>query len=104
MVATIKETGKKVHLRRFKDGTFGTWEDNKIYTEEDLIFPSTNKKEFLKDLKALLEKYNASITWTCSEGSDTYGIHDAHLCANLNDKEDIEFGEQYIDCNTLYTL
>ena len=102
MVATIKETGKKVQLRKFKDGTFGTWGSNKIYTEDDLIFPSTNKKEFLKELKALLEKYNACISWTCSEGSDMYGIHDDHICANLNDKVDIEFDGRYIDCDNLY--
>lgn len=103
MVATIKATGKRVQLRVFKDGTFGTWGDKKIYTEDDLIFPSTNKEEFLKELKALLEKYNACISWTCSEGSDTYGIYDAHIYANLNDKVDIEFDKQYIDCDTLGT-
>lgn len=33
-------------------------------------------KQFLIELKELLEKYNASINWTCGDGSDTYGIYD----------------------------
>lgn len=103
MVATIKATGERVQLRRFKDGTFGTWKDNKIYTKDDLIFPSSNEKEFLRELRVLLEKYNASISWTCSECSDTLGIYDAHICANLNDKVDIEFHDEYIDCHNLNT-
>lgn len=44
--------------------------------------------EFRKELKALLEKYNASIDFSCSDGSDTHGIYDAKMvaCFNLSDR------------------
>lgn len=32
-------------------------------------------KEFKKELKALLEKYNATIGFTCADCSDTYGLY-----------------------------
>ena len=44
--------------------------------------------EFRKELKVLLEKYNASIDFSCSDCSDTYGIYDAKMvaCFNLSDR------------------
>lgn len=44
--------------------------------------------EFRRELKALLEKYNVSIDFSCSDCSDTYGIYDAKMvaCFNLSDK------------------
>jgi len=35
-----------------------------------------NNNEFIDELDTLLKKYNASIEWGCSQGSDTHGIHD----------------------------
>ena len=34
---------------------------------------------FITELKALLEKYNASIGWECAECSDTHGIYNEHM-------------------------
>lgn len=44
--------------------------------------------EFRKELKVLLEKYNASIDFSCSDCSDTHGIYDAKMvaCFNLSDR------------------
>ena len=43
---------------------------------------------FRKELRALLEKYNASIDFSCSDCSDTYGIYDAKMvaCFTLSDR------------------
>lgn len=37
------------------------------------------KQEFLKELKALLKKYDAKISFTCSDSSDTHGLYNDHL-------------------------
>ena len=44
--------------------------------------------EFRKELRALLEKYNASIDFSCSDCSDTHGIYDAKMvaCFTLSDR------------------
>lgn len=99
MVAKIKANGKKIRLRKLNNGTFQDWNSKQVFTQEELIFPSTDKKEFLKELKDLLEKYNACISWTCGEGSDTYGIYDDHICACLNDEVEIDFEDACIDCD-----
>lgn len=46
-----------------------------------------DKKEFLKELKALLEKYDASICFTCHPSSDTYGLYDDHIIVLMGNKE-----------------
>ena len=43
-----------------------------------------NIKEFKTELKALLNKYNASIGFACSSDSDTYGIYDGHIEIEIN--------------------
>jgi len=40
---------------------------------------SNVKQEFLKELKALMEKHNASIEAGVGFGSDTHGIWDEHI-------------------------
>jgi sulfur relay (sulfurtransferase) complex TusBCD TusD component (DsrE family) len=35
--------------------------------------------EFIKELDALLTKYNASIDWGCAQCSDTHGIYDERM-------------------------
>jgi len=42
-------------------------------------------KEFLRKLKELMEEYNASVGFTCSDGSDTYGLYDDHLEICINE-------------------
>ena len=38
----------------------------------------------LEELKAVLAKHKLSISFDCSEYSDTYGIYDGHIC--IDDK------------------
>lgn len=35
--------------------------------------------QFKNELRQLLEKYNASILFTCSESSDTHGLYNDHI-------------------------
>lgn len=44
------------------------------------------KKEFNKELKSLLSKYNAEISWDCGPSSDTYGIYDDHIKIEFKDE------------------
>ena len=39
--------------------------------------------EFKKELKALLDKYNASIEVGCSDCSDLHGVYDKHLLVTV---------------------
>jgi len=48
---------------------------------------SMDKKNFIKDLKALLKTYNASINFTCADCSDTYGIYEAGMSINIDGKQ-----------------
>lgn len=49
----------------------------------------TEKTEaFKKELKALLEKYDANIGFTCSECSDTYGLSEDRLIAEIKEGKD----------------
>lgn len=43
-----------------------------------------NKENMLKELKALLEKYNITIGFSCGEGSDTHGIYDENMEISCN--------------------
>lgn len=99
MVAKVKATGEKIRVRVLKNGTFSVFNSNKVYTKDDLIFPSTDKKEFLKDLKELLEKYNACISWACDDGSDLYGIYNDHICVTLDNSVEINFEGSCVDCD-----
>ena len=54
--------------------------------EEEKIAVAIAKKEFnafKAELHELLEKYNASIFWSCSDGSDTYRIFEESLCSEI---------------------
>ena len=42
------------------------------------------KKELLKDLKILLEKYDVSIGFDFGEGSDTHGIYEECIVVSSN--------------------
>ena len=41
---------------------------------------------FADELKALLEKYNASIDWTCGACSDLHGVYDMRMTVSTKDK------------------
>ena len=43
---------------------------------------------FAAELKALLEKYNVTIMWTCGDGSDTHGIYDENMVIQDNETND----------------
>lgn len=49
---------------------------------------TVKQKEFLKEFKDLLLKYNADIGWTCDDCSDTYGLID--LYSNSIDYNDLD--------------
>lgn len=53
---------------------------------------SDKNKEFLNKLHKLLKEYNASIGFTCSDCSDTYGLCGDHMEVVI-DKETV-FTEQ----------
>lgn len=62
------------------------------------------QKEFLKEFKDLLLKYDADIGWTCAECSDTYGLCDDHLYISMHGQEDIDLFGNYINYNDLNEL
>lgn len=45
------------------------------------------RKSFKIELKALLKKYNATIGFGASDGSDWYGIHGEYMYASVNGKD-----------------
>lgn len=47
--------------------------------------------DFLKELKVLMEKYDASIGFTCSPCSDCYGLNDEGIVVEVGEKRK-EFG------------
>lgn len=47
---------------------------------------SNKSDDFLAELKALLEKYNADIGFTCDDGSDTYGITGEGMTIDIDDE------------------
>ncbi len=98
MIAYRKSNGQKVVLGRLTSKGYETWDDKRRYIPvEELDFPLTDTKMFLQELHTLMEKYNASIAWCCSEYSDLVGINDSHIEISLNGVEDISFKYDNID-------
>ena len=63
------------------------------------IFIMANIDDFAKELKDLLIKYNASIGWRCSEGSDTHGIYGEELYIDVFDSSSRTYSELVVsDC------
>ena len=53
-------------------------------------------EDFKKDLKELLDKYNATIVFNCSDDSDLYGIHDERISAEIKGIDgEIVLGKYY---------
>ena len=105
MIAYLKSTNKKVRIGRLTSKGYETWDDERRYIPEDeLIFPSTDKKEFLTELKALMEKYNATIDWCCDSCSDLHGVYDSRIEISLNDTTDISFNSDSVDVNDVNAM
>ena len=49
------------------------------------------QKEFLKEFASLLRKYHVSITWTCDECSDTFGLYNDRIVLEMLGAKDIDF-------------
>ena len=100
MIVIVKETGEKVNVRPWvsKDGIKRYYTDNGrrkfLRSEIEVV---GNKEEFRKELKSLLEKHNASISWICHECSDLMGVYDSHLEIDINGHDTIKFQTDYIE-------
>lgn len=59
---------------------------------------SNKQKEFLKEFKDLLLKYNAEIDWDCDFWlSDTDGLYDARMVVKMvGQEENIDFDDMVI--------
>lgn len=104
MKVIVKETGEVIRVYSLvgKDGFKRYYADNgrrKFFEEEIEIIG--NKEEFKKELKALLEKHNATIDWVCHECSDLMGIYDSHLEIDINGHDTITFSTDCIDSEDL---
>ena len=105
MIAYLKTTNKKVRLGRLTSKGYETWDDERRYIPEDeLIVPSTDKREFLTELKVLMEKYNATIGWCCGEFSDLCDVYDSHIEISLNNTTDIIFQDECVDVNDVNAM
>lgn len=61
------------------------------------IYDTNKAKEFADKLQALLQEYNASIDWTCSDCSDLHGVYDEKMVISFGNKWAIEFPDGYIN-------
>ena len=102
MIGIVKENGKRVSLCRkiTNNGvTYWTCFNDRDYLIDEIELPEVDRNKFLNELHSLLEKYNASIEWICSDYSDLHGVYDSHLEINLNDTKKICFSDDSIDSN-----
>lgn len=51
------------------------------------MLPRSRDSEFKAELKALLAKYSASISFECGESSDLHGIYNPRISAWVDKKE-----------------
>lgn len=56
-----------------------------------------NVKNFKKELKELLKKYNATIGFDCDDCSDLYGIYDEHVYIQANGERERVVDGWWID-------
>jgi len=59
-------------------------------------------KEFLRELKSLLDKYNANISFAVSDSSDTYGLSGENLEIRVDGKVVMSVCGWSMDANDLY--
>ena len=66
---------------------------------------NAQKEDFKKELRELLEKYNATINWTCDDASDLACVFDSHLevyeTTDMHEKPLLVFGHSYINANEI---
>ena len=62
-----------------------------------------DKKNFIKELKALLRKYDVNIQFVCDPCSDTYGIYDGGIavCENKTGKTVVRSNNWSLDASDL---
>lgn len=106
MIAYLKSTNEKIRVGRRTSKGYESWVNDKItyIPAEDLIFPPTDKREFLTELKALMEKYNATIGWCCEDFSDLCGVYNSHIEISLNNTTDIIFHDECVDVNDVNSM
>lgn len=56
---------------------------------------TSEEKQFKKELKELLEKYDATLEFYVGEGSDTHGLYDEEIVAWLGDHTRISLIDGY---------
>lgn len=55
--------------------------------------------EFQIELRALLDKYKATISWGCGECSDLHGVYDEHMIVyDINGNTLLKLNGNEIDC------
>lgn len=105
MKVIVKSSGEIVDVRAYtcKDGVERFYErfTGKRRFEKDEIDIIGNKEEFLKELKALLEKHNASIDWCCDPCSDLIGVYDSHIEIDINEHDSVVFEDAFFDASSL---
>ena len=57
------------------------------------------REEFLKELKALMKKYNVSIGFSVGDCSDTHGLYDERLVIDHRIKEGSFKEETWLEVN-----
>lgn len=58
-------------------------------------------EEFLDKLQALLEEYNASISWTCHSSSDLQGVYDERMEIDVKDETIVTVLNSYVNADNL---
>ncbi len=61
----------------------------------------TRKAAFIAELHTLLEKYNASIDWTCDSGSDMHGVSGEKMLLTMDKKTVLEVHDSYITARNI---
>ena len=60
---------------------------------------TATKNEFIFKLRSLLEEYNASIGFSCSDCSDTHGLSDERIRIDIDDISVVEVRGWWVQAN-----
>ena len=90
ILKTANKNNKGLNLAAWSDTEKEAWlkfeAREKARIEKERINIEKAEKEFKafkSELGELLGKYGASIFWSCGASSDTHGIYDENLCAEI---------------------